>query len=505
MLRLTGIVLLCLVAQDIDGLVKQLGSDSTRERDTAQDKLRELVWDTGHAATIRAARKAARDPEVRDRLTSVLSSSKKLPDSGLKARFIGFDPVHDGRLVVWGGCFTSGDRNDHYMDGAILDPETLRWKPMARCPLKPREYPETKWVGKDLFVWGGEKKTDGAIYDIGRNAWTVLPDAPCTARRQAWVRGNDRVIFIFGGEEGDKRLSDGAAYDRRSTKWVRMPENPRGLSQGIVALAGDRLLVWGDDPDDPASEIGTVFDPATGKWSSVRHLPWRNRTSYTTVWLGTKLMHWGGAVGSTRKSDGLLYDPSTDRWTRVPPAPIKFVTHGWIEPCGNGFLVRDGAPAKGSSGYGAIYYPREERWSAIPEPEHHGDSIPGVVGFLRYEGVVLYESERWVCYDYPADRRPRRNAQIQRFGDLLVIWGGLFDPGRGRDTVMLNDGLVFDLKSHRWIPIGRDLLSLRVNVNLLVSERRLIVWGGGLVDVNDWFRGGWLPARDGACYLLDIE
>ena len=71
------------------------------------------------------------------------------------------------RLLVWGGTTRPGS-SAVPRHGQAYDPRTNRWSPLPQAPLVGRARPTMVWTGHSLITWGGDGKTDGAAFTLGR-------------------------------------------------------------------------------------------------------------------------------------------------------------------------------------------------------------------------------------------------------------------------------------------------------------------------------------------------
>lgn len=175
------------------------------------------------------------------------------------------------------------------------------WRRMPRAPIEARSDAATgamiDFSGRSLFfVWGGrgadgELRSDGAIFDVGRQRWQKLPPSPLAPRTDAIVRydGGDAFV-VWGGFGPDGHwLGDGAGYEFEARRWTMLPPSPLpatpgdfdGNLNGYVAIASDPLdgsavtatLDWDDEgPREAFNDFGTTIN-ARWSWSSVLRPP----------------------------------------------------------------------------------------------------------------------------------------------------------------------------------------------------------------------------------------
>jgi hypothetical protein len=54
--------------------------------------------------------------------------------------------------------------------GLAYDPRTNRWSALPQAPLAGRSRPTAVWTGRAMITWGGDAKTDGAVFTLARRA-----------------------------------------------------------------------------------------------------------------------------------------------------------------------------------------------------------------------------------------------------------------------------------------------------------------------------------------------
>jgi hypothetical protein len=142
-------------------------------------------------------------------------------------------PALGGAVLVWTGrevlSVTGRPYGGPLLDqnpGARYDPARNRWRPLADGPLDSAALPAGLWTGAALLVWNGTSARSGA----------------------------SRTGYQPG---------DGAAWDPRADRWVRLPRSPLGGSGSVAVWTGRAALVWGGRPwPTPVTHTGMVFTPA---------------------------------------------------------------------------------------------------------------------------------------------------------------------------------------------------------------------------------------------------
>jgi hypothetical protein len=136
-----------------------------------------------------------------------------------------------------------GWAGDGQLDWHVDRPVTLRWRVGDNSwttgtspPVGLRDYVGAAFDGSRLALWGGSDGSstlnDGAIYDVGADAWTVIPEGPLPGRVHAATVWSDGRLVVGGGldrlvDAGDY-LGDMAAYDPTTQAWQTLPPPPDG-------------------------------------------------------------------------------------------------------------------------------------------------------------------------------------------------------------------------------------------------------------------------------------
>ncbi|HKQ98726.1 MAG TPA: kelch repeat-containing protein [Candidatus Polarisedimenticolia bacterium] len=220
-------------------------------------------------------------------------------------------------MLVWGGRNATGTL---FGDGAVYDPATNSWRPMAPAPLAGRFGHIGVWTGARLVVWGGQLAAGlsslGGIYDPKDDTWvtTNTVDAP-TARtdHSAVTAGGD--VFIWGGRTTTThRVNDGARLHVGNNSWtpLGMTGVPSARSQHGAIWTGSTMIVWGGGDTGAAYADGARYDPGTDRWTPLTTLDApAARILPGAVWYPTtgRMMIWGGLTGSFSLADGRHYNP----------------------------------------------------------------------------------------------------------------------------------------------------------------------------------------------------
>ncbi len=233
------------------------------------------------------------------------------------------------KMIIWGGGTTTV--------GGAYDPDHDSWVPLsAEGAPSIRSAHTAVWTGNRMIVWGGwdysptYQTATGAIYDPETDHWTPMAMANVPSARSGhvavWADLPPRML-VWGGTHRNAEtgvyeyVEDGGAYDAVNDSWAPITADgaPHGRYAHSAVWAQNRMIVWGGrfDPDGYAFyNTGGRFDPVAQSWQATTIADAPSRRQYhTAVWTGARMIVWGGANAAGYTNTGGSYDPQTDRWT----------------------------------------------------------------------------------------------------------------------------------------------------------------------------------------------
>jgi len=157
-----------------------------------------------------------------------------------------------GHFLVWGGASRverSGIPVSVLGDGAIYDPSSNTWQPMATVGApSARSNAKAVWTGTKFVLWAGRApgdtadNNDGFIFDPERNEWTEMnPDMrPMLGSFKAYVMADGNLFFAHAD------LRPNAIFEVEANRWKPLDLQGRvSYMNEIVLWTGSRLIVWG--------------------------------------------------------------------------------------------------------------------------------------------------------------------------------------------------------------------------------------------------------------------
>jgi hypothetical protein len=236
------------------------------------------------------------------------------------ARFAYHLSLGRGELLVWGGGSQEPDGR-----GAIYDIASDTWRKTPVLPLElVRRNRETSVrAGEQVIFWGGTRRShnfaDGWSVDVSSGAATALPAAPIAGRFDHTAVWTGREMLVWGGnvdgrgalsgQEGERPLNDGAAYDPKKRSWrVLAASSFTGSAEhGDAVWTGTEMIVL-------KGRTTAAYDPATDSWRSFDDAPFRYVEGTAAVWADSEVIFFGRHGGSA-------LNPVTKKWRPLPDAP----------------------------------------------------------------------------------------------------------------------------------------------------------------------------------------
>lgn len=352
------------------------------------------------------------------------------------------------------------------------------WESVAPSPLSPLYGAHAFSVGERVVVMGALDSDpcppgadcpapsepplrDGAMFDPSTGEWQPIAPAPAPLGwASAAVIGDVVYLWVPGFEGLPGTRNALLAYDAARDRWEDLPAPVVGddLSY-VLAAAGDHLVAyqssqeWGVRPD-------IEYDPASGTWSELPEDPLIESFDRTMVWTDAGLVLLGiENVPQPGSEEPALYraavlDPETREYRRLPDSEVTGYDPSWF--WAGGRLVNptlgtsDGGEVNNwgrSYPHGGILDPVQGTWSPLPNAPPPGELFPGVaVGGERYvtsfSGWALdMATETWFELPPPPDSADEGQA-LTWAGDQFFVWGGV--RWDGMEPAILDTGWIWD-------------------------------------------------------------
>ena len=312
----------------------------------------------------------------------------RVPNGPLSPRHDALAVWLDGKFLVVGGwssppcppnasCVAPDEPANS--DGAVFDPDTEEWTPIAEAPV-PVSGDNAAIVDGQLYVstgeaWRGDSPVGVWRYHPVFDSWTRIPAPPTPFAR---LVAACHQLFAFSPTDELQRARD-FVLDAEAGIWRAIPDDPLGPSF-------DREAVWADDAvlltgkelmTSPGSEEPAVvrlarLDPETFEWTQ---LPDSDIIGWSPTVVGDVVVfpHVGTADGGEVNSWGRdvpfggILDPATGEWRSLPDPPPGGGLIGEL-------LVSSGRTVVG----GHLLDPSTGDWTLVPDLPPPDRTAPAV-------------------------------------------------------------------------------------------------------------------------------
>jgi hypothetical protein len=192
-----------------------------------------------------------------------------------------------------------------------------------------------------MLIWGGENGQqllgDGARYDPAAATWRPMSTtgAPKARTRHQAVWTGREMLVLGGGERvpGQGVVAESARYDPVADRWSPVPASAlssRGVGPTATWTDQDLLVTYSNAQ---SMRTGSRLDLTTGRWSLLGEAgePSDSREFASAFWTGRLLLVWGGKSQKTNGVAGIgaAYDPLARTWRTLPPAPVFTGPAAW--------------------------------------------------------------------------------------------------------------------------------------------------------------------------------
>jgi len=330
-------------------------------------------------------------------------------------------------------------------------------------------------TGGEVFIHGGSLQpdgggtafADGAIYSIGKNAWTLLPTtgAP-TARAGHTGVWNGLELVLWGGLNSSTYLNDGKIYSPLSKSWSGLPTAPivgRHRHGAVWIASREEMVVWGGRTSAGDADDGAVYAASTNTWTALPAAPIAGRSLHVMAWTGTEVLVWGGVGTAGRLNDGALFNPVTRTWRSIAASPVAGRTFPGAATLADRFAFFGGADP-GTLDNGATLTFADLKWTSIAAPP-----------------TAIFD--------------PRSTPASWQSGSRLFVWSGLKEGGT---PTAIGGGASYDLTTGTWQSMPTASAPLpRIYATLGAVSAGAIVWSG----IGQPSGGLFETLTDGAIYV----
>jgi hypothetical protein len=328
-----------------------------------------LIW--GGSAKVAGREQSFNDGAA---FNPVRNEWRKLPAAPVGPRHDVAAAFAGGRWFLWGGVDALS--GTVMRDGATYDPQSNQWTKLPDPPkaFVARHGPGALAFAESAWIWGGkpdfgESLSDGALFSLADNTWTVLPESTLAGRRPSAIRLDNRAMLQGGadcsGQFGPEPCQDGVEYNLTNRAWSEVKPIAKSLARGALSITCEGSTKTGfflapNAPGDPAVGRGTFFVQDAPEQNMVDPpaavLPQKSSFAYAGCIQGQLVAF---AYNKSRVV-GATFDPTTRSWSKCaePEQVTKLVQLGAaVQVGGDEMLLWGGSSLFGGTLFSHIYQP----------------------------------------------------------------------------------------------------------------------------------------------------
>lgn len=245
--------------------------------------------------------------------------------------------AHTATLLQSGKVLIAGGYGE--ASAEVYDPATGLSTPTT-APMSTARFGHTATLlpsGKVLVAggWGPSSVLDSTeLYDPGTDTFSPGGSLAGTLHWATAVLLNDGRVLIVGG--GSNEIHDPATGTSTSLA------APLNRLETAALLPDGRVLIVGSDGS--ATAVGTVFDPATGTFSSSKPMNYAHRSNEVATALSSGVLLTGGysTSSSADLASAEIYDPASGTFSRTGDMAAARTDHGAVVLPGGRALILGG-------------------------------------------------------------------------------------------------------------------------------------------------------------------
>ncbi len=290
-----------------------------------------------------------------------------------------YPEVLDGKIYVAGGLLSPNTGYSAHLEA--YDPQVDRWTRLATLP-EARHHIALVAAGGLLYGIGGfsggfpnwRAQASMIVYDPVTNRWQGSVPLP-VPRAEGVAAAVEGRLYVIGGrvraapesshfnEHVDSVRSD--VFDPPTGRWSTIADAPTPRNSAASGVIGGKIYVVGGRqalrrPDGSLRQVNVahleVYDPRTNRWDARAPMP-QAQGGLAAVAVDGKLYVFGGEQWVPEQrvfATNWMYDPATDRWSTLPPLPTP--RHGLgAAAVGNRIYVFGGGTKVGGDAATAVH------------------------------------------------------------------------------------------------------------------------------------------------------
>ena len=188
----------------------------------------------------------------------------------------------------------------------------------------PRNGATSFMIADKLYLTGGfdgEKRlTDLWVYDAAHTNWYKIDaEFPGAARSNAVSFVVNGKAYVGSGWDGTNSLSDFYEFNPETKSWRKVADLTGDPRYSAIAFSGNgKGFVGTGTKSTTGGDLKDFFsyDPLTDQWTQVKSIPGSKRANAFTFTLGETVYVGSGSNNSSNLSDFWSYDTKNDIWTQ---------------------------------------------------------------------------------------------------------------------------------------------------------------------------------------------
>lgn len=209
---------------------------------------------------------------------------------------------------------------------AVSQPTTAEpppeWEPITNARVA-REGAATTEADGTIWIFGGREGDDKISgrhegYDPAIDNWKGGNDLPVPVQYASAVTWQDNPVVIGGWRDGgnNARVATDQVWRVVNSRWVELPPLLQPRAAAAAAVVGDRIIVTGGvGADGKLVQTTEVFDGTT--WKLAADIPTPRQMLRAAS--DDNLVYVVGGNNGTDLTTVEAYDPAADTWTTLPP------------------------------------------------------------------------------------------------------------------------------------------------------------------------------------------
>lgn len=259
-------------------------------------------------------------------------------------------------------------------------------------------------VAGGVISAGGRITAAAELYDPALGTWTATADMTTPRSQHMATLLSDGNVLVTGGSFRGASLSTAEIFHPATGTWTSTGSMSFARNNHVATLLLDgRVLVTGGVGSNsglPVENSAEVYDPQTGRWSTIDHMANARYNHQSTLLPDGRVLVTGGfnvSAFHVPLKTTEIYDPATGTWKNAAAMSTSRATHLSFLLQNGGVLVAGGWTQPGNvltpTATVEVYDPGMDSWTSVsPMSAARGAISNGSV--MLWDGRVLVTGGR---------------------------------------------------------------------------------------------------------------